>query len=162
MEQKFWWRGQSMGGVFFVKVFLFWELCTHRSRWLSIHLCLLAQCHPKGSNWTGNLWFQMLYTHSRTAMFDLKSFSEKQVRRRRSQEKGFTHLLPKFTASFLLLRSGEEEVLQLVFKTQMFFVKSWSSSSSTTLKSAFPYAAHFPSLFISRSLRVGLRMSSWL
>lgn len=45
---------------------------TQRSRWLCTHLCLLAQCHPKGSNETGNLWFQTLYSHSRTATFHLR------------------------------------------------------------------------------------------
>lgn len=158
MEEKFWWRGQSMGGVYFV---LFWAPYTHRSRWLFIHLCLLAQCHLKGSNETqksvipGALDpFKNCYIWPQEVCFQ-RNRSE----RRRSQEKGCTHcqsMLPKFTVSFLPLRSEEDEVLQLVLKTQMFPVKSWTSSSKTTLKSFFPYAAHFPSLFLN------LVLQSWL
>lgn len=70
--------------------------------------------------------------------------------RRRSQGKGCTHCqstLSTFTVSFLPLRSEKDEVLQLAFKTEMFSVKSWSSSSSTILKRFFSLCCSFSQPF---------------
>lgn len=152
-----------MGGVYFVNV-LFWALCQHLDPWIKmvVHTpVFVSTVLSQRVKWDRESVIP-------DALFSFKNchissqeicFQRNRSERRRSQGKGCTHcqsMLPKFTVSFLSLRSGEDEVLQLVSKTQMLSVKSWSSSSSTTLKRFFPYAAHFPSLFLSHSPK------SWL